>query len=375
MLAVEISKGKQAIEALADEWDSLLGDSYTAAFSRPSWYLAWLDAFPAKQIAVVTARDAGRLVGVLPLARVPTDARGLYFSMVTPFARGDYAPPIVDPEFAPAALPAMIEAAFRHYGRRGVYFWPNIPAVDPSLDILRSFLSANRMLHTESRETAPRLRIDGATFQAVEAGWAKSHRTDVRRQRKRLAEQGPVSVWQPGSIEEAEPVLNEFFRVHDAKWLQQGFPGMFQQASHRIHFQSVLRRMWGRGSHFSTLRCGSTDVSYHFGFFSGGWLQWYRPSYRSEFHNFSPSKIHIAMLIEEACRLQWKGIDFLLGDETYKETWRNEQAEVVSTFAGFHQWAPAYFWFSKGKPYTKAHLALTYVRAKTWLQKRRKPLS
>jgi len=375
MIAVEIAKGKDALEALAPQWDSLVGDSYTAAFSRSSWYLAWLDAFTAKDVTVIAARDNGRLVGVLPQGRIRTDARGLYFSLITPFAWGDYGPPIVDPAAAPAALPAMLEASVRHFRGSGVYFWANVPADDPSLGILRSFFAAKGMPTSEQRETAARLRIDGASFQELEKLWRSSNRIDVRRQRKRLAEQGPVSLWQPSTIEEAEPVLAEFFKVHDEKWLKQGFPGMFQDPARRLHFQSVLRRMWGRGAHFSTVRCGSTDVSYHFGFFAGGWLQWYRPSYRFEFSGFSPSKIHIAMLIEEACKSQWNGMDFLLGPEPYKDLWSNESIEVVSIFAGSHRWSPSYFWFTQGKPYIKAKLAGPYVRAKAWLQKRREPLS
>lgn len=349
-----------------------MGDSYTATFSRPFWYLAWLDAFPAKRIAVITAREGDRLVGVLPLGRLRTDARGLYFTLVSPLARGDYQAPIIQPEYVPSALPAMLEAALRYYGHRGVYWWPNVPTTEPSLDLLRSFFAGRGMPYVEQRETAPKLRIDGADFATVERGWSINHRTDVRRRRKRLAEQGPVSLWQPSTVAEAEPVLSEFFQVHDEKWLAQGYPGMFQQASNRVHFQSLLKRGWGRGIHFSTVRYGDTDVSYHFGFLSGGWLQWYRPSYRSSYSGFSPSKIHVAMLIEEACRSKWKGMDFLLGAEPYKDLWANETAEVVSIHAGFHEWSPSYFWFTRGKPYTKQRLARAYVSAKVWLQKRRK---
>lgn len=372
MISVQILQGRAAIEGLADEWQALLEDTYAAAFSSPFWYLAWIDAFPPKRIAIVTAREGDRLVGVLPLGRLRTDARGLYFTLVGPPARGDYHVPIVEPDRAAIALPAMLDAALRHYGRRGVYWWPNVPTTDSSLALLRSFFDSHGMPYVEERETAPRLRIDGLDFATVEQGWPASHRKDVRRQRKRLAEQGPVSLWQPSTVAEAEPVLSEFFLVHDEKWLAQGFPGMFQQASNRVHFQSLLRGLWGHGLHFSTVRCGHTDVSYHFGFFSGGWLQWYRPSYRSSFGGFSPSKIHIAMLIEEACRSKWKGMDFLLGAEPYKDLWANETAEVVSIHAGFHEWAPSYFWFSRGKPYTRQHLQLAYMRARAWLQKQRK---
>lgn len=366
-----MSEGREAIEAIADEWDLLVGDSFTAAFSRPQLYLAWLDVFRASKIAIVTAREHGRLVGVLPLARFRTDARGLFFTLIAPFARGDYQPPVVDPAVAAKALPAMLDLGFRHLGRRGVCWWPNIPVTDPSLDLLRNFYASRGMPFSEEPERAARLRIDGAGFEEIEQNWSSSHRKDLRRQHKRLSQKGPLSLWQPATLEQAEPVLQEFFRVHDERWLTRGLPGMFQNTLQRRHFQAMLRRMWGHGVHFSTLRCGSVDVAYHFGFFAGGWLQWYRPSYRISYGEFSPGKIHMAMLIEEACRSRWNGIDLLLGAEPYKDEWSNDFLDVRTIHAGFHWWAPSWLWFSRGKPFTRRHLQMTYLRALAWTQKLR----
>jgi CelD/BcsL family acetyltransferase involved in cellulose biosynthesis len=370
MISIQILEGREAIERIADDWDALVGDTYTSAFSGPAWYLAWLDAFKNTPVTI-TARADGRLVGVLPLARVRMDARGLYLSIVCPFARGDYQPPIVDPTIVEAVLTEMLQAAFHRFGRRGVYWWANLPDDDPGLSVLRSVLSSHGMPYVEERESAPRLCIDGRNFSEVEQGWAASHRKDIRRQRKRLAEKGPVSIWRPASVAEGEPVLKEFFEVHDAKWLSQGFPGMFRDPRHRLHFQALLKRMLGRGLHFSTLRCGDTHISYHFGFFAGGWIQWYRPSFRLEFQGFSPSKIHVAMLIEEACQAGQQGLDFLLGAEAYKDIWTNETREVVSIHAGFHKWSPSYFWFSRGKPYMRQRFQWQYLRARAWVQKLR----
>jgi len=373
MISVEILKGAAALDAIPEEWERLVGDSFTAAFSNPGWHLAWVDAFPQQRIAVVTARDEGRLVGILPLARFRTDARGLYFTEVAPLARGDYLPPVVAPEYVATALPAMLDAAFAHFGRRGVFWWPNIPVTDPSVPVLREYFQAHKMPFVEDREVAPRLRLDGCDFAAAEKMWSSSHRIDVRRQRKRLAEKGPVSLWQPATYAEADAALTEFFKVHDDKWLAQGFPGRFQDPKQQQHFRAIFKRLWGRGLLFSTVRCGDVDVSYGVAFFAGGWVQWYRPSYRSEFHNFSPSKIHIALLVEEACRLHWQGIDFLLGEEPYNNLWSNEKMEVVSIHAGFSQWAPSYFWFTRGKPYVKRRLVLYYMRTQVWWQRRKMP--
>jgi CelD/BcsL family acetyltransferase involved in cellulose biosynthesis len=369
MISVQISEGREALEAISQEWENLLGNTFTSTFSHPAWYLAWMDAFETGPVAMITARVANRLVGILPFARNRSDARGLYLTRVGPLALADYQPPIVAPEFASTALPAMLDAAIAHFGRRGVLWLPHIPTTDPSLGVLRSYFSSHNMPFVEESEIAPRLRLGGGDFASIEQSWSSSHRIDVRRQRKRLAAQGPVSFWQPATVEEAEPVLDEFFRVHDEKWLSQGFPGRFQQPEQRRHFQALLRHLLGRGLHFSTVRCGDINVSYGFGFCSGGWVQWYRPTYRTEFQHLSPGKIHIALLIEEACRLGWQGIDFLLGEEPYKNLWANETQEVVNIHAGFSEWAPSYLWFARGKPYVKQRLALRYMRAQAWVQK------
>lgn len=370
MISIQVLKGRPALEKIAPEWERLLGDSFAAAFSQPAWYLAWMDAFAPSNVAVVTAREGERLIGVLPLSRTRTDARGLYFHQVAPIARGDYQPPVVEPEFAAEALPAMLDAAVQHFGRRGVYWFPNVPVTDPSIGILRTYFSTRKMPWVETTESAPRLRLDGRDFETVEKDWTSSHRKDVRRQTKRLGvEKGAVSLWQPSSIEEAEPVLSEFFTVHDEKWLSQGFPGMFQTPAQQAHFRAVLRHLWGKGLHFSTVRCGDINVSFQFGFFAGKWVQWYRPSYRTEFGVYSPSKIHVGLVLEEACRQNWNGIDFLLGEEPYKNLWANDSMEVVNFHAGFHEWAPSYAWFTRGKPFVKDRLALRYMRAKAWLQK------
>jgi CelD/BcsL family acetyltransferase involved in cellulose biosynthesis len=371
MISIQVLEGTAGIATLAGEWEALVGNTSGAAFARPGWHLASIDAIPRREIVAIAARDGDRLIGVLPLSRIRTDSRGLFFNLVGPPGRGDYQPFVIAPELAAQALPLMLEAAMSRYGRHGTYWFPNIPTTDPALPVLRAFLDAHHMPYTEERESAPRLRLDGADFAAVEAAWPQKHRWDVRRRRKRLAERGPLSIWQPSSVEEAEPVLDEFFRVHDDKWLAQGYPGMFHDPAQRRFFKAVLRRLWNNGAHFSTLRCGAVDVSYHFGFFSGGWIQWYRPTYRPEFGTCSPTKVHIAMLIEEACRMGWAGFDFLLGTEEYKGPWCNDMAEVVNIHAGFHRWAPSYFWFSRGKPFVRARLQPAYFRARAWWQKRR----
>ena len=124
--------------------------------------------------------------------------------------------------------------------------------------------------------------------------------------------------------------------------------------------------MWGRGLHLSALRCGDTNVSYGLGFFSDKWLQWYRPTYKIAYHNLSPGKVHIALLLEEGCENHWNGFDFLTGAEPYKLQWSNGVMRVLDYYASFSAALPAFQWFTRGKPYMRDRVGpgLARIRAK-----------
>lgn len=371
MISTRLLTRRDEIESVFPEWQALIQGSVAEVFSHPAWYEAYRIAENIRGIALVCAWHQGDLVGLLPLSRFRSDYTGLYFPFTAPFARGDYQPPIVKPGMAAEVLPIMLDAAFRHFGRSGTFWWPFIPGDDPSLPVFRKYFLEHQMPTYEAREVAPRLRINGMSFSELEKTWSGNHRTDVRRRRKRLAELGPVSLWQPSTLAEADTLLTEFFLVHDEKWLSQGFPGKFQSKVIRERFRETLRLLWGNGMHFTTVRCGDVNVSYHFGFLSGGWIQWYRPAYRSSYFGYSPGKVHVALLLEEACRNRWTGLDFLLGDEPYKSLWSNEVGHVVSIWAGSSRGAPSFWWFSSGKPYFRKRFLRYVSHARVFVQKLR----
>ena len=174
-LSISILEGKSTLESVAAEWDQAAPETFTAALTRSSWYLAWQQTFPPKQIVAVTARQEGRLVGLLPMSLVRTDARGLYFCQATNFAQGDYQPPIIAVGAGPGVLPALLDATLDYFGRRIVYWFANIPETDLAARILPSHLSSRGLVLAEQVQTAPRLRIDGRTYSQIESTWSPSH--------------------------------------------------------------------------------------------------------------------------------------------------------------------------------------------------------
>jgi len=368
-ITIDILRTAEALEEIAEEWQALIAGTEGESFSSPWWYLAWLDAFPVDALAIVIARDGERLVGVLPMGRTRTDWRGMYFPRISPFARGDFQPPIMAVERTAELLPRMLDAARDTLGRRHAVWWPNLPQDSIGLKVLREYCRDHGMPTLEIEDIAPRLPIAQRSMAAIEKEWSASHRGDVRRQRRRLEATGPLHLWEPPSISEGLLALEEFFDVHDAKWLQQGYPGRFDDPRNRAHFRAAFTRMFGKGAHFSILRVGEDNVSYIFGFFAGGWLQVYRPTFKLEFSNLSPSKVHLGLLLERGCEANWHGIDFLLGAEPYKLQWCGaEQVVVKELYAGASSHSPAFLWYGSLRPWLHGRYAGKLLRAKARLK-------
>jgi len=369
MYELRVLSSSDAVAKVADDWFDLVRGTPYEVFSSPAWYSAYQSAKGIQKVALVCAYKSGSLVGILPLNRQRADYKGLYLSSVTPYAIGDYQPLIVREELATEVLPLLLDEARKYFGPSSTFWWPFVPEQHASLAVLRSYYQDVGMNVFEVEETAPKIHVKGKTFEEVERTWSANYRNDTRKKRRRLAEVGPVTLWQPSTLEEADALLTEFFPVHDEKWLSQGYPGKFQSKSERDLFREMLRHLWGRGLHFTTVRCGDVNVSYHFGFLAGGWIQWYRPGYRSDYFKYSPGKIHVAMLLEEACQTGLNGFDFLLGEESYKLLMSDSSQKVVSLWASASAHSPSYWWPTTGKLYLQRHYMQHFTRLQTMLQK------
>ena len=121
--------------------------------------------------------------------------------------------------------------------------------------------------------------------------------------------------------------------------------------------------------HISALQCGGKSIYYSFSFISDGWVLLYKPAFRIEYQRYSPGSVFLSLLVEHACLSGLRGIDFLLGTESFKFRWSNEAVKVLDLHAAAHAWSPAFQWFSRGKPYMLRHVEPAMARAKAKLQR------
>jgi CelD/BcsL family acetyltransferase involved in cellulose biosynthesis len=156
-------------------------------------------------------------------------------------------------------------------------------------------------------------------------------RTDVARQRRRLAEQGRVDlrVLDSDEVEEGHRQLDAMMASHEARWRGSESAALFMRPGLRDFYHQALARLLPSGVlHFSCLRLDDRAIAWHFGFFWNGALHWYKPVYDPVYSNSSPGKILLALLIDRGIRERWTHLDLGVGEEAYKRGWASESVPL-----------------------------------------------
>lgn len=162
-----------------------------------------------------------------------------------------------------------------------------------------------------------------ADFPAFFGSLRKSFRKDIVRQQKRLSEAGSVRfrVFEPHESIKALAALPAFLDAHRHKW-----PNAFKPEG--FHERIVLEALSEGILHFSEMQLNDKPISWHLGFSYNQRFYYYMPAFLEEYGVYSPGKIHLSFLLEDAYR---KGIgifDFLRGDEEYKKEWTNAESSL-----------------------------------------------
>jgi CelD/BcsL family acetyltransferase involved in cellulose biosynthesis len=336
---------------------------------------AWLDANPRLEPVVFTARIEGELVGLLHLAPWKTGLLDFGFVKICPIGAGitDYQRALVRTDLTAEVLPLLLDAAARRFGESCLWWFPNVPQDDPGLPVLRRYFADRGVGWHE--ETAQSYQSDfaGRDFKAIQKSWSSSASKATNKRRRRLEEaHGPVEYWEPGSSQEALDLLEEFIPLHDEKWANQGLPATFD-APTRVHFRALIARMWPEQLQFSTIRCGGVNLSYQMCLMSGGWLQGYRCTYRWDYRQYAPTKIHMYVLVERAVAEGRQGYDHLLGDEPYKQEWSDATHTVVSIYARGGSLRPDFHWFVTLRPQIRRRVNAAMVQVRLALRRLRAP--
>jgi CelD/BcsL family acetyltransferase involved in cellulose biosynthesis len=333
---VKCCENIKEIEAIADEWRDLVKNSCANwVYSMPEWCLSWHKTLgqEGRLKIIVVISEKGNIVGLAPMWEGAASwselkiKKGEFISGV----QADYHDLIIQRGMEEDVAPILMEGIMHFLGKSNILEFRQMPKESPNISFIRSYLKTKGMRTFERQDVSPYCNT-GRDYSDIERSWSSSHRGDVKRQKKRLAQLGKLELKIYNHEQDILNDMEDFFNIHTEKWHSEGYPAIFLNQNYREFYKEIVKSMGIKGGvHFSRLSIDGMPVSYHLGFVYNQRFYWYKPAFKKEYENYSPGKVHISMLVEEAVKQELKIFDFLIGSEAYKYQWCAKD-QACSTF-------------------------------------------
>lgn len=313
------------IDALTPAWESLAERVGATPFLRPGWITVWWRAFGRGALEALVVRHDAQLVGVLPLAR----RRAALSSPAN-----DHTPvfgAVLDSPQAAAPLAAALCAR-----RPSQFTLGYLPAGEEDIE---GWVAAARAsgYRTLSRTVwrSPYLEIDGdlAHYEAVRG---RSVLQDLGRRRRRLDEEGTVTIeWADGRAG-LEALLGEAFELEARGWKGARRTAIGSRAETRRFYSEVAAWAAGRGwLRLAFLRLDGRPLAFDYTLEHAGVQYLLKGGYDPAFARFAPGQQLLHEIVRRGFALGLRRIEFGGADEAYKRKWTDTThgREEVRAFA------------------------------------------
>ncbi len=301
MVEAAVVEDLASLAGLVGAWDALAVEAAAPA-SSPAWMMGWWrHALPdGAALSVVAVREGGRLVGLAPFWRRVEPGSGVRLDLL---AGGSYSSSVAmlavagrEGEVGAAVARALADSAEP----------PDLIEVGPAV-ATASWPAALRdgwpgrlrplVLRAEAI-SSPVTNLSGGDFDAWLAGRGRSFRSNLRRRRRWLENEGG-SVRQCSAATLASDVAT-FVRLHAARWqslgssrmvaMGDGLPAMLSEVGHELgpeRFRLYL------------LELGDRPVAAALYIAAGGEVALINTGWDEEFHRLAPLQLLQAHVVED----------------------------------------------------------------------------
>lgn len=335
-------------EGLREEWGRLLRRSTGASvFQSHDWLAAvWGHGPERPRPAIVAVWDDGQLVGLAPLGLSRT-ADGFRHLRYLGWGFSDYEDFLALPGRRREALEAIFDRVRRIEGWDRFHL-SRVPTDSPNYPYLQELFARwdGRRL-TAVAGVAPRIRLTEAWCQQ----WRRSDflKKSRRQERQLAAEIGPARLVRPADEGEAGRLMERLTRLVRARY--EGT--RLGEAAVAAVYREAAQRAFRSGSlQLTELRAGEGTAAINFALRHDGCVYGILTSFDEKLRKYSPGRLLLIRLIDEAIAAGAQAFDLCLGEEGYKSHFRPEPREVVAMELYRPGWrgGAAYFWSGLARP-------------------------
>ncbi|MBO0962943.1 GNAT family N-acetyltransferase [Neobacillus sp. MM2021_6] len=328
-MKVIIHKEIDSLEKLLPKWEILYRDfREITVFQDIGWVKSWWYYKSKKDKMtpfIIEIRDEDKTIGIIPLYISQVRFARFNFRLLKPIGSelSDYLIPILSKEYSAEKL---LSLAFKKIREDKLNWdcmeWGDIPAESYFLNFLSNQgLKKYSLIEREKADICPFLLVN-KNFEEVKKRFSKKFMNNILYNERRLNKDGELKYSRVTSEEEIVPILNKFFELHIERWGITNTPSKFKGVEEREFLLLAAKNLFKSNLlHLEYLSHNGEILGVLFGMSDGIKNYIYHFAINIKFGKYSPGSLIIYYLILEACRDGHEIVDFLRGDEKYKENW------------------------------------------------------
>jgi CelD/BcsL family acetyltransferase involved in cellulose biosynthesis len=311
-----------SIELVKAEWENLARQTKSKPFLWPGWVGAWWDAFGKGRLRILAAYQGDRLVGVVPLQ---------WSGGVLSSTENEETPLFVGFLAANEAAVEQLSHALFSQGARQIAlaFLGSGEGVISSVRAVAE--AAGYEVLARPAQKVPYVDLRETTWEAYESGLGRNLRQDLRRRRRRLEEEGKLTLEIFDGKERLEELLEEGFRLEGSGWKEAQGTSINTQPAVRLFYTQVAHWAAERGwLQLAFLRLDQRTIAFDYCLENNKIHYMLKIGYDPAYGKFSPGKVLRHLMIARAFSKGITTYELLGAFEPWKRKWSNAYYELWS---------------------------------------------
>ncbi len=326
-MTTEDLKDLSAFSMIRDDWNGLVDESDPQPFYRHEYIKAFMANFlKGAPLKVVTVRDAsGRLTAALPLAAgrgsiwgigtrelaSPTNVHSLRFDFMAA-------------EGTPAFTGEAAQAVFQHLAADpswDVLKLTDIPEGGKAWSLFEAAQAAGLPVGAWKSQCSPYIELPDSQESLMKSLSAK-FRANLRRRRKRLAENGEITVERLSGATLSPRHIEEALLMESGGWKgRQGSAVNQSEAIRGFHRELFLDSEYRERLSLFRLKLKDQPIAFQYGITTNGVFSLVMTSYDESFSSFSPGHLLTEEVLKDCVSRGLREFDFLGCDLPWKLEW------------------------------------------------------
>jgi CelD/BcsL family acetyltransferase involved in cellulose biosynthesis len=328
----ELIHTRETFFALRPDYCALLQrSSANNIFTTWEWISTWMNVYGANAtpFVVIVRDEADRLVAAAPFKIASRRIFGLTYRQLGFIGTGESVSPefldiVVNAGDEQRVVPLLGEAIVKYANR-----WDKMLLTD----VLGDSTCAGQLvlwLHERGHQTimqpdrvCPFMRLP-STWEACEAGFGRSFKRHLRRDRRRLLSELGGQFEVIGGPEEAEvgQAMDDLASLHMNRMESTHRGGNFVQPDYRAFHQAIARQFARQGWLFvAFLRLNGKRIAARYGYVYGGTYYAYQSGFDTAYSYYSPSKVLLSCVVMHFIENRVQEFNFLRGAQRHKYEW------------------------------------------------------